>query len=129
MPIIICPRCGGTDEEPLTGLGCRFCGGARKVRVDSDELIWTKEVSPMQSVKMFKCLNCQYEGGMFDVSAAGIDIGAFTYKARCPKCGSNLVNTLPGTKVENMTISIWPGELRLTDPALPCYNEDREEMP
>lgn len=38
MAIITCPRCGGGGDEPATGLRCRFCGGARRVRIDDQEL-------------------------------------------------------------------------------------------
>lgn len=43
MAIISCPRCGGTGEEPSTGLKCRFCKGAKKVAVDEEEIkAWLK---------------------------------------------------------------------------------------
>ena len=38
MAIISCPRCGGSDEEPRTGLPCRFCEGAGQVKIDTREL-------------------------------------------------------------------------------------------
>lgn len=38
MAIITCPRCGGADEEPVTGVKCRFCKGAKVVEVDDNEL-------------------------------------------------------------------------------------------
>jgi len=38
MAIITCPRCGGAGDEPLTGLKCRFCNGAKRVRIDDQEL-------------------------------------------------------------------------------------------
>lgn len=44
MAVITCPRCGGSGEEPGTGLACRFCKGAKKVRIDDKELARCLEV-------------------------------------------------------------------------------------
>lgn len=56
---------------------------------------------------MFRCINCRYEGEKFDAEVADISkSGAFTYRAKCPNCGSLLVEHLPGDFEEDLRISI-----------------------
>lgn len=38
MAVITCPRCGGSGEDPKTGMACGFCDGAKKVGIDDQEL-------------------------------------------------------------------------------------------
>ena len=53
---------------------------------------------------MFNCVDCGYIAKVFNGKVAGIDKGSFTYKAICPKCGSEKVNVLPGTKEKAIRI-------------------------
>jgi ribosomal protein S27E len=52
----------------------------------------------------FECVDCGYQGTVFSIAAGPPSSGALTYQARCPKCGSCMVNALPGFKEENLVI-------------------------
>ena len=53
---------------------------------------------------MLKCVDCNYEGEVFKGKVAGRKQGSFTYKAICPKCSSEKVNVLPGSKEKDIKI-------------------------
>lgn len=55
---------------------------------------------------MLKCVDCEYEAMEFEASIAGIHEGAFTYRAKCPKCGSLMVKHTPGYHEKDLRISV-----------------------
>lgn len=55
---------------------------------------------------MLKCVECEYEGGEFSICIAGSSQGAFTYIAKCPRCGSRKVKHLPGYHESDLRISV-----------------------
>lgn len=54
---------------------------------------------------MFYCVNCRHEGETFHAKAVGTEQGALIYQAKCPECGSFMVNALPGVKEEDLRIT------------------------
>lgn len=54
---------------------------------------------------MFKCVNCGYEGHIFSAEVDGFSHGSYTYRAKCPKCESTMVNVLPGIKESELRIA------------------------
>ncbi len=56
---------------------------------------------------MFQCVDCGYEGSEFNAGIAERGHhGAFTYFAKCPKCGSFKVKHLPGYKESDLRIGV-----------------------
>jgi rRNA maturation protein Nop10 len=55
---------------------------------------------------MFKCINCGFAGVIFHAEVASIDQGSYTYRAKCPKCGSHLVIIEPPVKEQSLRISL-----------------------
>jgi len=58
---------------------------------------------------MFHCVDCGHEDSTFAVDVAGRDQGAFTYRAKCPKCGSLMVNVVPGIHLKDLRITTGTG--------------------
>jgi len=51
-----------------------------------------------------ECVNCNHKGKTFKVEIKGLNMGAFSYQAECPKCGSLMVNASPGEYIEDMSL-------------------------
>lgn len=62
-------------------------------------------------INCFKCVDCEFEGEVFrikeifHVKVDDIGQGSYTFKAKCPRCGSLRVNVLPGLKEDDILIS------------------------
>lgn len=58
---------------------------------------------------MFECVDCGHRGLEFDVAAGNPHSGSLSYQAKCPKCGSQKVNVLPGPKEDELKLSFKKG--------------------
>lgn len=54
---------------------------------------------------MFTCVNCNYEAKTFKLVVGDLYSGRFTYMAKCPKCGSQLVNVTGTIKEDDLRIT------------------------
>lgn len=55
---------------------------------------------------MIKCIDCGYQDFEFKAGIAGCCQGAFTYFARCPKCGSSKIKHLPGYYERDLRVRV-----------------------
>lgn len=55
---------------------------------------------------MFECVDCGFRGSVFNGEVVGSDQGAFTFRAKCPRCGSMKVNILPGPHERDLRIGL-----------------------
>lgn len=55
---------------------------------------------------MFKCTDCGYEGPNFHAEVANFYKGAFTFMAKCPRCGSIKVDAIGPIKERNLRIVV-----------------------
>lgn len=72
---------------------------------------------------MFKCVDCGYEGSEFNAGISDIHHGAFTYVAKCPKCGSFKVKHLPGYKESDLRIGVEDDLCSCLEKLLKRYKE------
>jgi len=55
---------------------------------------------------VFKCVNCDFKDTEFKAEVAGSSQGAFTFRAKCPRCGSHMVNIEPGSKEHQLRVKV-----------------------
>lgn len=58
----------------------------------------------------FKCVKCSYQNKTFNAEITGVSHGAFTYMAKCPKCGSRMVNIVGQVPADKVRLSILEPE-------------------
>ncbi len=62
-----------------------------------------------------RCVDCEYKGSCFDASVVGVNDGAFTFRAKCPRCGSPKVLFTTGEFEDQLRILIAKKEVNISD--------------